>query len=244
VGSEDSLWPPKGLKMKSLSLEKGTVTGYDTLNPLTFNVIHNATSGLVSRWNLVFHLMKMSVTYPHLASQQDTSLVFSWILSTHPLCLVGSVQVELSMALLHREGQDIEDDKQKDAALFAYLEELDPASGTIKYITEGVIRASHRVTQSLEKEQEEVRIGAMDNIQRSFKSTDMQPFKVGEKALVQFSLEPIAYTVPKDRVLRLRLAGADTHNFYLDNIKGLAQRWEIDAGNSLIHIPSDGECEV
>lgn len=221
----EGIWPPPALaQLKSFPLNSfPMVDGHESLRPLKFQVKFNATSGSVSRWNLVFHLMKMSVTYPHLHTQQDTSLTFSSQPLDAAMKLLGSVHVSLSLAL---------NEEAYDAAIFAYLEEVDAYTKSINYITEGVIRVSHAVVSS-----DHSHVGAFDSIKRSFAVEDMVKLTPGQHTVVEFVMEPIAYTVPKNHVLRLRLAGADADNFFLDNIEGLATIWDIDTASSAIHIP-------
>ena len=101
---------------------------------VSYQVDPSSTSGLVSRWNLAFHLMKKVVTYSERASQSATSLVFYRPVGDQAVSIVGSPQAFLSMAL--EDGTD--------AAVFVYLEERNGETGWVNYITEGALRLAHR----------------------------------------------------------------------------------------------------
>jgi putative CocE/NonD family hydrolase len=228
--SEKGVWPPRGAVMKTMPLNTfEKVEGHESLTSssssmLQFKVKLNATSGAVSRWNLVFHLMKMAVTYPHLSLQHDASLTFTSQPLTEALKLIGSAHIVLSLAV---------NDDAADAAIFAYLEECDDSDGSsIHYITEGVIRVSHAVISS-----DHTHVGAFDNVKRSFTEVDSVKLVSGQHTSIEFAFEPMAYTIPAGHSLRVRLTGADADNFYLDNINGLASVWDIDTKNSAVYLP-------
>jgi len=122
-----------------------------------------------------------------------------------------------------------------DTAIFAYLEDVDPVSGTVSYITEGMVRASHRTSDAWPFPSTS-RVGSFDTVRRTYSRSDMKP--LDGITTVEFMLEPVAYEVPPNHQLRLVLAGADKDNFLLDNIEGRATGWRIHtAGKSMIHLP-------
>ena len=80
-------------------------------------------------------------------------------------------------------------------------------------------------------------IGAFDAIRRSYSRSSMRPLGSGAH-LVEFMLEPVAYEVRANHLLRLALAGTDNDNFLLDNIVGRTAAWRIHtAGQSKLHLP-------
>ena len=192
---------------------------------VTFAVDFSATSGVVSRWNLVQHLMKRPVTYPDRAVQSVKALVFGVPLP-RGLTIVGSPVLVLSLALAGNA---------TDAAVFAYLEEAHPETRQVRYITEAAVRVSHRSTTP---EGRGRRVGAFDSVHRTFLASDMKPLAPGVFTRVQLVMEPVAYVVAAHRTLRLVLAGADADNFYLGNIPGLALEWRIATADSQLLIPT------
>lgn len=195
-----------------------------------FEVDFDATSGVTSRWNLVLHLMKQAVTYPHRATEARKNLVFIVAKPSNvPLSIVGSVWVQIALELTAPNASD--------AVIFAYLEAVDPESpAKVTYISEGMVRASH-VPSTTKYTRSTARVGAFDLVKRTFSRADMQPLN-REPTTVDILLEPIAMEVPVGWQLRLSLAGADKDNFLVDNIDGLSTRWRVHTGGqSQIHIP-------
>jgi uncharacterized protein len=95
-----------------------------------------------------------------------------------------------------------------DADLFAYLEDLAP-DGTVNYITEGMLRASHRKITSTP---EYIAAGPA----HSFKKEDMKLLFTREIALMSFDMQPISYQLKKGHKLRLSLAAADVDHFEIN----------------------------
>ena len=222
------MWPPAGLNERSLPLKsfdakysKNAVATSD--GKVSFKVDFSTTTGTVSRWNLVHHLMKRAVTYPDREEQAATSLVFHLDMK-QGATIIGSPKIGLSMAI---QGE------AKDAVVFAYLEETDVDTGKTNYITEAVLRVSHRpsVVPS------DLRIGSSEAVHRTFLEKDFRPWVPGVFTLVELIMEPVAYVVKPRSNLRLVLAGADIDNFYLDNIEGLATDWDIDTNSSWLMLP-------
>jgi predicted acyl esterase len=132
-----------------------------------------------------------------------------------------------------------------DAVVFAYIEDVTPA-GDVGYVTEGQLRVSHppttRATTSVKYKDNEnsVRVGAFDAVNRSFKCGDMIPLAVGVPTEVTMVLEPVAYRLPAGHTLRLSLAGADADNFYLDSINAtstLATVWRLRSPGTRVRLP-------
>lgn len=80
-----------------------------------------------------------------------------------------------------------------DAVFIVYLEEV-TADGSVFYVTEGELRAVHRM-------------GA------SFTRADMRPVTPGEVMDLAFDMQPISYRFPAGSALRVTIAGGDADNF-------------------------------
>lgn len=237
-----SEWPPNGVSLHSLHLSTaGTppaleLTASAGHGVVDWNVDRTASSGVVSRWNLVQHLMKRAVTYPDRDRESSKCLVFTSETLQDGLSVVGSAHLELSLQLLEL---DDEQHLATDAVVFAYLEEYDPVTTKVKYITEGTIRASHPVTSI-----GDTRPGAFDPVRRTFFTTDMRPLSSSAPTTVHVVLEPVAYQINAGNKLRLSLAGADVDNFYLENIPNLASAWRVHMDQSVIRLPVQSMVDV
>jgi putative CocE/NonD family hydrolase len=95
---------------------------------------------------------------------------------------------------------------EPDAAVFVYLSEVE-ADGTVRYVTEGLLRAIHRAEAP-----------APENYRtswpwRSFARKHARPMPAGEPQLLRFALLPTAWRFAAGSRLRLSIAGADADHF-------------------------------
>eukprot|EP00939_MAST-03C_sp_MAST-3C-sp1_P002540 g2540.t1 len=219
------------LRFGNGSSEVGVFVDYD-VDPST-------TTGLVSRWNLVQHLMKRPVTYEAMYdndskrkneahSDDSGSLIFESPELDRPLRMIGSAAVELQIEI--RAPVDAHD-----AVIFAYLEDVDDDGGLVHYVTEGQVRASHAAKKSgLSRV-----VGDIDSVTRSYRRADLRKLSVngGPPVVISFALEPTAYEFPAGHRVRLRFTGADADNFYLGSIDGRAEKWRVFEGATRIRLP-------
>ncbi len=95
---------------------------------------------------------------------------------------------------------------EPDAAVFAYLSEIE-ADGTVRYITEGVLRAIHRAEAPAPREYRTTWPF------RTFARRDARPMPIGEPQLLKFALLPIAWRLAKGSRIRLSISAADADHF-------------------------------
>jgi len=95
---------------------------------------------------------------------------------------------------------------EPDAALHAYLSE-EEADGTLRYVTEGVLRALHRREAAAPQHYR----AAWPF--RTFARADAAPLVPGEPARLRFALLPTAWTFRAGSRIRLSFAGADADHF-------------------------------
>ncbi|MGE5151666.1 MAG: CocE/NonD family hydrolase C-terminal non-catalytic domain-containing protein, partial [Rhodospirillaceae bacterium] len=95
---------------------------------------------------------------------------------------------------------------EPDAAIFAYLSEVE-ADGSVRYVTEGVLRAIHRA------EAPPPRTYKATWPWRTFARKDAKPMPVGAPQLLRFALLPIAWRFAKGSCIRLSISGADADHF-------------------------------
>jgi hypothetical protein len=93
-----------------------------------------------------------------------------------------------------------------DGAFFAYLEDVAP-DGEVTYVTEGMLRAIHRRTESAPRDD------PLAPPRRSFRRADAAPLVPGEVAELAIELLPASHLVRAGHALRLALAGADADHF-------------------------------
>jgi putative CocE/NonD family hydrolase len=112
-----------------------------------------------------------------------------------PLAIAGHVIVRLGVA-----------SSQPDAALFVYLSEVE-ASGQVRYITEGMLRALHRRTAPCPPEYRTTWP------YRSFSKAHACRLVPGAVETLEFALLPVAWTLAAGSRLRVSVAGADRGHF-------------------------------
>jgi putative CocE/NonD family hydrolase len=95
---------------------------------------------------------------------------------------------------------------EPDAAVFVYLSEIE-ADGTTRYVTEGVLRAIHRVEAPCPRDYRTTWP------YRTFFRKDARPMPTGEPQLLKFALLPIAWRFAKGSKIRLSISGADADHF-------------------------------
>jgi putative CocE/NonD family hydrolase len=91
---------------------------------------------------------------------------------------------------------------EPDAAVFVYLSEVE-ADGTVRYVTEGLLRALHR------KEGDCPPAHRTAWPYRSFARGDAAPMPIGEPQRLHFALLPTSWTFKAGSRVRLAIAGAD-----------------------------------
>lgn len=139
--------------------------------------------------------------------------------------MVGSALVELMLSI--KAPSDAQD-----AAIFVYLEDVAP-DGTVHYVTEGQVRASHASITHPSSQ-----VGSMETVTRTYRRSDLQPLAVGDPPrMISLLLEPMAYRFPPGHRVRLRVSGADQDNFFLGSVPGLATQWEVHLAESRVRLP-------
>lgn len=112
-----------------------------------------------------------------------------------PMSLAGHVIANLTVAA-----------SQPDAAVFVYLSEVE-ASGTVRYITEGMLRASHRREEPYPPEYRTTWP------YRAHRRQDAERLVPDTPVALRFALLPVAWTLSAGSRLRVSIAGADHGHF-------------------------------
>ena len=95
---------------------------------------------------------------------------------------------------------------EPDAAIFVYLSEVE-ADGTVRYVTEGLLRAIHRAEAPCPANYRTTWPW------RTFARKDAKPMPAGEPQLLRFALLPVAWHFAEGSRIRLSIAGADADHF-------------------------------
>jgi len=185
-------WPLKNLGTKNFyfgpTLQPEPPSASGTFD--TYRVDYSTTTGNLSRWTAVNWTHK----YPNMRSNDAKALTYT----TAPL--ESSVQVTghpVAHLWLRTDAPDLD--------LFVYLEEVDE-DGNSTYVTEGILRASHRALGK----------ASFENLGLPWHNhfqTDLKEIPSGEPVELVFDLLPTAYEFSKGKRMRLTVAFADADNF-------------------------------
>jgi uncharacterized protein len=93
-----------------------------------------------------------------------------------------------------------------DAAVHAYLSEVE-ADGTVRYVSEGVLRALHRKESPPDPKQR------WSWPFRTFARADAQPMPKGQPQQLRFAMIPTSWTFRRGSRIRLAIAGADADHY-------------------------------
>jgi putative CocE/NonD family hydrolase len=141
--------------------------------------------------------------YERIAGINSTIYHADWAARQAPMPCWTSAPLDTAMELT---GHGIADlwlaSSEPDAAIFVYLSEVEP-DGTVRYVTEGLLRALHRAESP-----------APDTYRttwpfRSFRREDARPLIPGEAEHIRVPLLPISWVFDKGSRIRLSVAGAD-----------------------------------
>jgi len=107
-----------------------------------------------------------------------------------------------------------------DAAVFAYLEDVDPA-GRVGYVTEGELRAVQRKLRPGEDAPYAIVVPY-----HSYARADAEPLPAGQSAELVFDLLPMSHLFRTGHRIRLSLAGGDRDQF--DRLPDAAAAWQVE----------------
>lgn len=198
-------WPPESARMTAFFFASGPSGSVQSKNdgllktdaPQAsavdeYTVRQDTSTGENTRWpNTVSFNHTMS--YPDMTANDLKSLTYTTPALGDDITVTGSPVATLHIATA-----------APDADFYALLEEVD-ASGHSHYVTEGVLRASHR----------EMASPPWDNLglpwHRSFAS-DLKPLRRGEVVELRFDMHPVAHLFNRGNRIRITIMGADAGN--------------------------------
>lgn len=199
-------WPVRdGISEKTLYLTLGQDrdTGLlSVMSPVkndstrrTFDIDFTATTGPTSRWIDATSFSAMS--YPDLIQNAKKGLVYLGSPAEAPYDVVGHPIVTLYVT-----------SNAPDADVYVYLEKIDADRGKASYLSEGVLRASHRTLGSPVW-------GHLDLPWPTHRRADVESTEALNATIAElkFDLMPVSTTMSAGDRLRLTITGADADNF-------------------------------
>jgi hypothetical protein len=178
-----------------------------------------ASTGTSSRWHALAE--PTWTEYPDRAERDRHNLVYESETLAAPLTVTGHPVLRLSVR-----------SDQPDAAVFAYLEDVDP-QGRVGYVTEGCLRALHRRVRPARDAPYRLRVPY-----HSYARADAEPLVPGERAELALELLPISHQFRAGHRLRLALAAGDRDQFA--PLPGLPATLRIDTSpdaHSALELP-------
>jgi len=197
-------WPLAGRRTTTLYFSEGKTGSIDSVNdgfavptpPASSNcqdvyhVDYSTTSGAVSRWTAV----NWERDYPDMSANDAKGLTYTTSQLESDLLIAGHPLVHLWLAT-----------SAPDLDVFAYLEDVD-AKGHSTYITEGTLRASHRMMVD----------APYNNLGLPFYrhyESDLQLIKTDEPIELSIDLLPTAWLLHRGSRMRVTIVFADADNF-------------------------------
>ena len=192
-----------------------------------YSVDYSVEVGSFSRWMNGYGARReqpeSSTYFDERTAQSEKSLTYTSEPLPADLTLVGYPTVHLAVTSSHSDGD-----------FFVYLEEVD-ASGRSHYVSEGVLRASHRRTSE----------APFDNLDLPFHRSyaeDLEGLTPGEPTELAFDLTGTAIVLDAGHRIRVTVAGADARNYapFPDGGEADAPRIEILLGGengSYVELP-------
>ncbi|MBI4541188.1 MAG: CocE/NonD family hydrolase [Gemmatimonadetes bacterium] len=153
-----------------------------------------ATTGTANRW--ATNNTGGDVVYGDRAGADARLLTYTSAPLQEDLEITGQPVVTLHVTSTHHDG-----------AFFVYFEDVAP-DGTVRYVTEGMLRAIHRKVSPAEQAPYAV-LGPY----HSFRKEHALPLVPGQPAELSFELMPTSVLIRAGHRIRVALAGADADTF-------------------------------
>jgi hypothetical protein len=189
-------WPPPEMETRrwylgadqSLTHSSPGAAGQDD-----YAVDASASSGDTTRW--FTNLTGGDVYYPDRAEEDARLLTYTSAPLEGALRITGTPVVSLHIS-----------STQPDGALHVYLEDVAP-DGRVTYLTEGILRLIHRVSDDADLPYEH------PGPPRTFRRADAEPLTPGEVVRVELPLYATSVRLEAGHRLRIAIAGHDASSF-------------------------------
>jgi len=192
-------WPPKNAKPYTLYFsdnKKLTKKEPKTKEKTSAYTVDGTTgSGDVTRWKAVNGKVKTAYMYHDWNERTKKYLSYQSPILADNLEMTGHALVDLHMSF-----------SESDGSVFVYLEDVDE-NGKVTYVTEGILRASHR----------KIREGIYKDVvpSPSHLRADYLALQPNEKVHLQMDLLPTSYLFKKGHKVRISIGGCDKDHFEL-----------------------------
>ncbi|MDP3277007.1 MAG: CocE/NonD family hydrolase [Deltaproteobacteria bacterium] len=201
-------WPPPGTEVHTLYA--ATARALSESSPARdegddlVRVDNSVGAGPATRWNTLLGGM-IRGDYPDRHLRDGALLTYTSHALTESLAMVGHGRVVLCL-----------ETPAKDLTVHVYLEEVCPG-GAVHHVTEGVLRATHRATQSEGPYETHAPY-------RSHRRDALLPLPDREPVELVVELLPTAHVFRPGRSVRLAIAFADRDHFVADSTQGALVR--------------------
>lgn len=201
-----STWPPKEIEpttyyFGSQSQLQSQPPGRNAKSD-RYEVDFSTGTGKGNRWGSIVNMSQTPIGYFNRAQQQEKLLTFTTSALEQAVEVTGHPRARLYLQ-----------SSTPDAAVHVYLEDVAP-SGDVRYVTEGILRISHRATSPSPY--------ATPVLYRSHSQKDADPVEMDEIVELKIDLYPTSYLFEKGHSIRLGIAGADQDSFVRVPQKGPA----------------------
>lgn len=189
-------WPPPEMETRRWYL--GADQSLTDSPPLAvgddnYVVDASASSGDTTRW--LTNLTGGDVYYPDRAEEDARLLTYTGAPLEGALRITGTPVVSLHLSSTHPDG-----------ALHVYLEDLAP-DGRVTYLTEGILRLIHRVSDDAVLPYEQ------SGPARTFRRAEAEPLTPGQVVRVEVPLYATSVRLEAGHRLRIAIAGHDASTF-------------------------------
>lgn len=189
-------WPPSGINNQTFYFgDQATLskqTPIQTKGGDTYTVYYEASTGQHSRWHTI---SGADVFYAEQYQQGKKLLTYTSEPLAHDMEITGNAELEIFLA-----------SSEPDCAIHAYLETISP-DNKISYLTEGVLRCSHRKISD-----EQAPYKQFGPYQTHLKD-DASPMPLNKVENIRMSLYAISALVPKGHKIRIAIAGNNADIF-------------------------------
>ena len=208
-------WPPTGLVKQTRYFDADGSLGSPGVEPKTvgndrYEVDRTTSTEFDNRWNSIVNLQGHKIGYFEREEQQSKLLTYTTSPLDSPIEVTGHPRVHIFVASTATDG-----------AFHVYLEDVAP-DGEVRYVTEGVLRASHRKTSPSPY--------PSPVLFRSHLRKDHSPLVPGETVELVIDLYPTSYRFPAGHSIRIGLAGADSTMFETIPADGEPPVWQVQRG--------------
>lgn len=194
---KSAVWPPEGAKQDTLYFSSyfGLQANIDEVEgQAEVSVQHDTGTGHQSRWKSLNGKIETAQMYYDWEERSKNMLSFSTAALEEGLEVTGHPLFEIYTSFDKTDGQ-----------IFVYLQDVDE-DGKVHYVTEGLLRATHRGTTEIPLYKE---IGPA----RTHTRGEAAPLKAGEVVFLQADMIPTSYLFQKGHRIKISIAGSDIDHF-------------------------------